>query len=319
MASQKARLQNTAAGRAILHRTGTATELRALDGRRSLPSEVRNQITANLMPKHMSHELHEGRRKARVDRQRRQLMGDLYVTYVDVAAYPAGGLFAVAAVNGRDNSLTLAASVRAETLAAAETIVAALVINQHDRVQPHYKKLQASVTLLCESVNRWIESNVGLEPTELHQRLERLVDEAVKEHEVLVALEDEDDAEADSDAGERVRTWQEVEEVEEEGEEGPGQRCEENYLRRAAIDSWLENNQESEPAVLRQRLENLFGEVVARKEKFTVNEEDVGDVNGDVSEYGLGKKLKKWKNKVKKVLGDAAKAVIVNKVVGSLG
>ncbi|XP_049517489.1 uncharacterized protein LOC125943129 [Dermacentor silvarum] len=93
----------------------------------------------------------------------------------------------------------------------------------------------------------------------------------------------------------------------------------ENYLRRAAIDSWLENNQESEPAVLRQRLENLFGEVVARKEKFTVNEEDVGDVNGDVSEYGLGKKLKKWKNKVKKVLGDAAKAVIVNKVVGSLG
>ncbi|KAH7965310.1 hypothetical protein HPB49_006051 [Dermacentor silvarum] len=133
MASQKARLQNTAAGRAILHRTGTATELRALDGQRSLPPEVRSKITANPIPKHMNHELHEGRRKARVDRQRRQFKGDPYVTYVDVAAYPAGGLFAVAAVNGRDNSLTLAASVRAETPAAAETIAAALVIKQHDR------------------------------------------------------------------------------------------------------------------------------------------------------------------------------------------
>ncbi|KAH7974467.1 hypothetical protein HPB49_015733 [Dermacentor silvarum] len=40
MASQKARLQNTAAGRAILHRTGTATELRALDGQRSLPPQA---------------------------------------------------------------------------------------------------------------------------------------------------------------------------------------------------------------------------------------------------------------------------------------
>ncbi|KAH7938492.1 hypothetical protein HPB49_024617 [Dermacentor silvarum] len=133
MAPQKARLQNTAAGRAILHQTGTATELRALDGQRSLPPEVRSKITANPIPKHMNHELHEGRRKARVDRQRRQFKGDPYVTYVDVAAYPAGGLFAVAAVNGRDNSLTLAASVRAETPAAAETIAAALVIKQHDR------------------------------------------------------------------------------------------------------------------------------------------------------------------------------------------
>ncbi|KAH7960211.1 hypothetical protein HPB49_017773 [Dermacentor silvarum] len=134
MASQKARLQNTAAGRAILHRTGTAMELRALDGQRSLPPEVRSKITANPIPKHMSHELHEGRHKARVNRQRRQFKSDPYVQYVDVAAYPAGGLFAVAAVNGRDNSLTLAASVRAETPAAAETIAAALVIKQHDRV-----------------------------------------------------------------------------------------------------------------------------------------------------------------------------------------
>ncbi|KAH7960121.1 hypothetical protein HPB49_017058 [Dermacentor silvarum] len=128
-------VQNTAAGRAILHRTGTATELRALDGQRSLPPEVRSKITANPIPKHMSHELHEGRRKARVNRQRRQFKSDPYVQYVDVAAYPAGGLFAVAAVNGRDNSLTLAASVRAEHPAAAETIAAALVIKQHDRTE----------------------------------------------------------------------------------------------------------------------------------------------------------------------------------------
>ncbi|KAH7950372.1 hypothetical protein HPB49_023226 [Dermacentor silvarum] len=133
MASQKARLQNTAAGRAILHRTGTATELRAFDGQRSLPPEVRSKITANPIPRHMSHELHEGRRKARVNRKRRQFKSDPYVQYVDLAAYPAGGLFAVAAVNGRDNSLTLAASVRAETPATAETIAAALVIKQHDR------------------------------------------------------------------------------------------------------------------------------------------------------------------------------------------
>ncbi|KAH7936914.1 hypothetical protein HPB49_006424 [Dermacentor silvarum] len=93
MASQKARLQNTAPGRAILHRTGTTTE--------QLPPEVRSKITANPIPKHMSHELHEGRRKARVDRQRRQFKNDPNVTYVDVAAYPAGGLFAVAPVNGR--------------------------------------------------------------------------------------------------------------------------------------------------------------------------------------------------------------------------
>ncbi|KAH7986423.1 hypothetical protein HPB49_025971 [Dermacentor silvarum] len=65
--------------------------------------------------------------------KRRQFKGDPYVTYVDVAAYPAGVLFAVAAVNGRDNSLTLAASVRADTPAAAETIAAALGIEQHDR------------------------------------------------------------------------------------------------------------------------------------------------------------------------------------------
>ncbi|KAH7973587.1 hypothetical protein HPB49_002816 [Dermacentor silvarum] len=70
---------------------------------------------------------------ARVDRQRRQFKGDPYVTYVDVAAYPAGGLFVAAAVNGRDNSLSLAVSVRAETPAAAETIAVALVIKQHDR------------------------------------------------------------------------------------------------------------------------------------------------------------------------------------------
>ncbi|KAH7955210.1 hypothetical protein HPB49_025521 [Dermacentor silvarum] len=65
----------------------TATELRALNGQRSLPPEVRSKRKANPIPKHMSHELHEGRRKARVDRQRRQFKGDPYVTYVDVAAY----------------------------------------------------------------------------------------------------------------------------------------------------------------------------------------------------------------------------------------
>ncbi|KAH7960688.1 hypothetical protein HPB49_022344 [Dermacentor silvarum] len=133
MASQKARLQNRAAGRAILHRAGMVTELRALDGQRSLPPEVRSKIKANPIPKHMSHELHEGRRKARVDIQRRQFKGDPYVTYVDVAAYPEGRLFVVAAVNGRENSLTLAAFVRAETPAAAETITVALVIKQQDR------------------------------------------------------------------------------------------------------------------------------------------------------------------------------------------
>ncbi|KAH7965918.1 hypothetical protein HPB49_012133 [Dermacentor silvarum] len=114
MASAKARLQNTAAGRAILHRTGTATVL------------CQKQDQGEPHTRHMSHELLERRRKARVDRQRRQFKGDLYVTYVDVAAYPAGGIFAVAAVN--DNSLTFAASVSTETPAAAETIAAALVI-----------------------------------------------------------------------------------------------------------------------------------------------------------------------------------------------
>ncbi|KAH7938143.1 hypothetical protein HPB49_020817 [Dermacentor silvarum] len=94
-------------------------------------SEARSRRTPS---RSTSHELHEGRRKARVDRQRRQFKGDPYVTYVDVAAYPAGGLFAVAAVNARGNSLTLAASLRAETPAVAETKAAALVIKQHDRV-----------------------------------------------------------------------------------------------------------------------------------------------------------------------------------------
>ncbi|KAH7960199.1 hypothetical protein HPB49_017638 [Dermacentor silvarum] len=44
MVSEKARLQNTAAGRAIPHRTRTATELCALNGQRSLPTEVRSKI-----------------------------------------------------------------------------------------------------------------------------------------------------------------------------------------------------------------------------------------------------------------------------------
>ncbi|KAH7977861.1 hypothetical protein HPB49_003788 [Dermacentor silvarum] len=91
MALQEARLQNTVAGRAILHRTGMATELRALDRQRSLLPEVRSKIMANLIFKHMSHELHEGRRKARVDRQRRQFKDDPYITYVDVVAYPVRG------------------------------------------------------------------------------------------------------------------------------------------------------------------------------------------------------------------------------------
>ncbi|KAH7958651.1 hypothetical protein HPB49_003808 [Dermacentor silvarum] len=160
MASQKARLQNTAAGRAILHRTGTATELCALDGQRSLPPEVRSKITANPIPKHMSHELHEGRRKARVDRQRRQFKDDPNVTYVDVAAYPAGGLFAVAAVDGRDNSLTLAASVRAETPAAAETIAAALVIKQHHRVFSLQSSCWKPSPYWNRLVQQWMASSV---------------------------------------------------------------------------------------------------------------------------------------------------------------
>ncbi|KAH7965765.1 hypothetical protein HPB49_010583 [Dermacentor silvarum] len=134
MASKKARLQNMAVGRTILHRTGTATELRAFDGQRSLPPEVRSRIKASPIPKHMSHELHEGRRKARVDRQRRLFKRDPYVMYVDVAAYPEGGVFAVAAVKGKGNCLTFVASVRAETPAATETIAAALVIKQQDKV-----------------------------------------------------------------------------------------------------------------------------------------------------------------------------------------
>ncbi|CAN8025843.1 unnamed protein product [Ixodes persulcatus] len=88
LASQKAKLQNTAAGRAILHRVGTVTEFRILDGQRSLPPEVGSRIEVSPIPKHMSHELHEGRRKARVERQRRQFKGNPNVTYVDVAAYP---------------------------------------------------------------------------------------------------------------------------------------------------------------------------------------------------------------------------------------
>ncbi|XP_065289514.1 uncharacterized protein [Dermacentor albipictus] len=109
--------------------------------------------------------------------------------------------------------------------------------NEHALQQTEQeKKLQASVIQLWESVVRWIKTNKGLEPAELQQRLKRLVDEAVKECNVLDVLEDKDDAEDDSDA---------------------------------------------------------------------------------VVEYGLGKKLKKWRKKAKKALVDAAKAVAVNKVVGA--
>ncbi|XP_065289515.1 uncharacterized protein [Dermacentor albipictus] len=97
------------------------------------------------------------------------------------------------------------------------------------------KKLQASVILLGESVDRWIENSKGLEP-ELPQGREKIVDETVYETEALDNPEDEDDAEDDSDA---------------------------------------------------------------------------------VVEYGLGKKLKKWRKKAKKALVDAAKVVAVNKVVGA--
>lgn len=55
LASQKARPQNKAAGRAILHRTGTVTELRVLDRQRSLQPEVRSRIKASPIPNHMSH------------------------------------------------------------------------------------------------------------------------------------------------------------------------------------------------------------------------------------------------------------------------
>ncbi|KAH7960955.1 hypothetical protein HPB49_025284 [Dermacentor silvarum] len=110
MASQKSRLQNTAAARA----SSTGPERQ-----RSFVPSMGND--------------HSRPRSEERPRQRQQFKGDPYETHVDVAAYPTGGRFAVAAVNGRDNSLILAASVRAETPAAAETIAAALVIKQNDR------------------------------------------------------------------------------------------------------------------------------------------------------------------------------------------
>uniref|UniRef100_A0A023FG11 Putative secreted salivary gland peptide ixodes scapularis secreted salivary gland peptide n=1 Tax=Amblyomma cajennense TaxID=34607 RepID=A0A023FG11_AMBCJ len=84
-----------------------------------------------------------------------------------------------------------------------------------------------------------------------------------------------------------------------------------------AVDNWLEANEGLEPVEAEQRLKDLLTEVAEQHKLLSAIEEDDDDDEDEVRAYGLGKKLKKWRKKAKKILSDAAKAVVVNKVVGA--
>ncbi|KAL1414425.1 hypothetical protein MTO96_030275 [Rhipicephalus appendiculatus] len=55
------------------------------------------------------------------------------------------------------------------------------------------KSLRDALTVVCDAVEAWVENNMALEPTELHQRLEKLVDETLEQNKALAAIEDEDE------------------------------------------------------------------------------------------------------------------------------
>lgn len=84
-----------------------------------------------------------------------------------------------------------------------------------------------------------------------------------------------------------------------------------------AVDNWLEANDRMEPATAERRLQELITEVAEQYNLISAigNEEDEGE--DELQAYGLGKKLKKWRNKAKKVVEGAVKAVVVNKAVGA--
>uniref|UniRef100_A0A0C9SEZ2 Putative secreted protein n=1 Tax=Amblyomma americanum TaxID=6943 RepID=A0A0C9SEZ2_AMBAM len=84
-----------------------------------------------------------------------------------------------------------------------------------------------------------------------------------------------------------------------------------------AVDNWLEANDGLEPEEAERRLKELLTEVAEQHKLLSAIEDDDEDDEDEVRAYGLGKKLKKWRKKAKKILADAAKAVVVNKVVGA--
>ncbi|XP_077513747.1 uncharacterized protein LOC144124758 [Amblyomma americanum] len=83
-----------------------------------------------------------------------------------------------------------------------------------------------------------------------------------------------------------------------------------------AVDNWLEANDGLEPEEAERRLKELLTEVAEQHKLLSAIEDDEDDED-EVRAYGLGTKLKKWRKKAKKILADAAKAVVVNKVVGA--
>uniref|UniRef100_A0A023G2X6 Putative secreted salivary gland protein n=1 Tax=Amblyomma triste TaxID=251400 RepID=A0A023G2X6_AMBTT len=83
-----------------------------------------------------------------------------------------------------------------------------------------------------------------------------------------------------------------------------------------ALDEWLEANDGVEPATAERRLRELITEVTEHHNLLSAIEDDDDDED-EVRAYGLGKKLKKWRKKAKEALAGAAKAVVVNKIVGA--
>uniref|UniRef100_A0A6M2CGR3 Putative conserved secreted protein n=1 Tax=Rhipicephalus microplus TaxID=6941 RepID=A0A6M2CGR3_RHIMP len=84
-----------------------------------------------------------------------------------------------------------------------------------------------------------------------------------------------------------------------------------------AVESWVENNTALEPMEFQRHLEKLVDDTLEQNKAFAaIGNEDEED-DDSVIEYGLGKKLKKWRKKAKKALIDAAKAVAIQKAVGA--
>lgn len=83
------------------------------------------------------------------------------------------------------------------------------------------------------------------------------------------------------------------------------------------VESWVENNTALEPMELQRRLEKLVDDTLEQNKAFAATGTEDEEDDDSVIEYGLGKKLKKWRKKAKKALIDAAKAVAIQKAVGA--
>lgn len=130
--SQRNRLSETSAGRAILTRIGISPHPQHIDEELvDVAQEVRRRISIAPVPKNMHHDFHAERRTARVNWLRKQFGSASNVAYVDAASFD----WQRHIITVVDNNMTLltSASVRTTSATKAETMAIALALRFQER------------------------------------------------------------------------------------------------------------------------------------------------------------------------------------------